>query len=40
LSRNIELGSLVSPSSAAFTIADISSAKATFGVPDYGQEYT
>jgi RND family efflux transporter MFP subunit len=35
LSRNIDLGSLVSPSSAAFTIADISSAKATFGVPDY-----
>ena len=35
LNRSIELGSLVSPSSAAFTIADISSAKATFGVPDY-----
>jgi RND family efflux transporter MFP subunit len=35
LNRNIELGSLGSPSSAAFTIADISSAKATFGVPDY-----
>jgi RND family efflux transporter MFP subunit len=35
LNRLIELGSLVSPSSAAFTIADISSAKATFGVPDY-----
>jgi multidrug efflux system membrane fusion protein len=35
LSRNIDLGSLVSPSSAAFTIADISSPKATFGVPDY-----
>jgi RND family efflux transporter MFP subunit len=35
LNRFIELGSLVSPSSAAFTIADISSAKATFGVPDY-----
>jgi RND family efflux transporter MFP subunit len=35
LSRNIDLGSLVSASSAAFTIADISSAKATFGVPDY-----
>jgi len=35
LNRNIDLGSLVSPSSPAFTIADISSAKATFGVPDY-----
>jgi RND family efflux transporter MFP subunit len=35
LNRFIDLGSLVSPSSAAFTIADISSAKATFGVPDY-----
>jgi RND family efflux transporter MFP subunit len=35
LTRSIDLGSLVSPSSPAFTIADISSAKATFGVPDY-----
>jgi multidrug efflux system membrane fusion protein len=35
LNRSIDLGSLVSPSSPAFTIADISSAKATFGVPDY-----
>jgi RND family efflux transporter MFP subunit len=35
LNRNIELGSLVSPSSAAFTIADISSVKVTFGLPDY-----
>ena len=35
LNRYIEMGSLVSPSSPAFTIADISSAKATFGVPDY-----
>jgi RND family efflux transporter MFP subunit len=35
LNRNIDLGSLPSPSSAAFTIADISSVKATFGVPDY-----
>jgi multidrug efflux system membrane fusion protein len=35
LNRYIELGSLGSPSAAAFTIADISSAKATFGVPDY-----
>jgi RND family efflux transporter MFP subunit len=35
LNRYIDLGSLASPSSAAFTIADISSVKATFGVPDY-----
>jgi multidrug efflux system membrane fusion protein len=35
LNRFIDLGSLVSPSSTAFTIADISSAKVTFGVPDY-----
>jgi RND family efflux transporter MFP subunit len=35
LNRYIELGSLASPSSAAFSIADISSVKATFGVPDY-----
>ncbi len=35
LNRYIDLGSLVSPSSPAFTIADLSSAKATFGVPDY-----
>jgi RND family efflux transporter MFP subunit len=35
LNRYIELGSLGSPASAAFTIADISSTKATFGVPDY-----
>jgi RND family efflux transporter MFP subunit len=35
LNRYIDLGSLSSPSSAAFTIADISSVKATFGVPDY-----
>jgi len=35
LNRYIEMGTLVSPSSPAFTIADISSAKATFGVPDY-----
>ena len=35
LNRYIDLGSLVSPSSPAFTIADISFAKATFGVPDY-----
>jgi multidrug efflux system membrane fusion protein len=35
LNRSIDLGSLGSPSMAAFTLADISSAKATFGVPDY-----
>jgi len=35
LNRSIDLGSLGSPSTAAFTLADISSAKATFGVPDY-----
>jgi len=35
LNRYIDLGSLVSPSSPAFTIADIGFAKATFGVPDY-----
>jgi RND family efflux transporter MFP subunit len=35
LNRYIELGSLGSPSTAAFTIAEISSVKATFGVPDY-----
>jgi RND family efflux transporter MFP subunit len=35
LNRYIDLGSLVSPTMPAFTIADISSAKASFGVPDY-----
>src|SRR5712691_4574082 len=47
LSRNIDLGSLVSPSTSAFTIADIGRVKATFGAPDYvlsrvhlGQELT
>jgi len=47
LSRNIDLGSLVSPASSAFTIADIGRVKATFGAPDYvlsqirlGQELT
>lgn len=35
LNRSIDLGSLASPSSVAFTIADTSSVKATFGVPDY-----
>jgi RND family efflux transporter MFP subunit len=47
LSRNIDLGSLVSPSTIAFTIADIGRVKVTFGAPDYvltrvhlGQELT
>jgi RND family efflux transporter MFP subunit len=47
LSRNIDLGSLVSPSSSAFTIADIGRVKVSFGTPDYvlsrirlGQELT
>jgi RND family efflux transporter MFP subunit len=47
LNRNIDLGSLVSPSTSAFTIADIDRVKATFGAPDYvlsrvrlGQELT
>jgi RND family efflux transporter MFP subunit len=47
LSRNIDLGSLVSPSTNAFTIADIGRVKVTFGAPDYvlsrvrlGQEVT
>jgi RND family efflux transporter MFP subunit len=35
LSRNIDLGSLVSPSTIAFTIADIDRVKVTFGAPDY-----
>ena len=35
LSRNIDLGSLVSPSTSAFTIADIDRVKVTFGAPDY-----
>src|SRR5438874_6562532 len=35
LSRNIDLGSLVSPSTNAFTIADISRVKVTFGAPAY-----
>jgi len=35
LSRNIDLGSLVSPSANAFTIADISRVKIAFGAPDY-----
>src|SRR5437879_1094802 len=35
LSRNIDLGSLVSPATSAFTIADIGRVKVTFGAPDY-----
>jgi RND family efflux transporter MFP subunit len=35
LSRNIDFGSLVSPSTTAFTIADIGRVKVTFGAPDY-----
>jgi len=34
LARNIDSGTLASPSSAAFTIADTSAVKATFGVPE------
>lgn len=34
LQRNIEVGSLVSPQSVAFAVADVSSVKAVFGVPD------
>lgn len=35
LARNIELGNLASPGTPAFTIADTSSVKISFGVPDY-----
>jgi RND family efflux transporter MFP subunit len=35
LARNIELGNLAAPGTQAFTIADISSVKIGFGVPDY-----
>src|SRR5712671_2309574 len=35
LTRSIDLGTLVSTSSTAFTIADVSRVKVTFGVPDY-----
>jgi RND family efflux transporter MFP subunit len=35
LKRNIEVGTLVSPGSVAFTLADTSSMKAVFGVPDF-----
>jgi multidrug efflux system membrane fusion protein len=34
LARNIDVGTLASSSSAAFTIADTSAVKATFGVPE------
>jgi RND family efflux transporter MFP subunit len=34
IARNIDVGTLASPSSAAFTIADTSAVKATFGVPE------
>ena len=34
LSRNVELGSLVGPSSPGFTLADLHLVKAVFGVPD------
>lgn len=34
LARNIDVGTLASPSATAFTIADISAVKATFGVPE------
>ena len=47
LTRNIELGNLVAPGTAAFTIADTSAVKVSFGVPEYavkqlrlGQEFT
>ena len=47
LSRNVDLGSLVSPATNAFTIADIGRVKVAFGAPDYvlsrvrlGQELT
>jgi RND family efflux transporter MFP subunit len=47
LSRNIDLGSLVSPSTSSFTLADIGRVKVAFGAPDYvlsrirlGQEMT
>ena len=35
LSRNIDVGSFVSPSTSAFTIADVDRVKVTFGAPDY-----
>jgi len=46
LARNVELGNLASPGAVAFTIADISAVKVSFGVPEYavkqlrlGQEF-
>ena len=35
LARNIELGNLATPATTAFTIADTSAVKVSFGVPDY-----
>ena len=35
LARNIELGNLAAPGNPAFTIADTSAVKISFGVPDY-----
>lgn len=47
LARDIELGNLAAPGMVAFTIADISAVKISFGVPDYavkqlrlGQEFS
>jgi multidrug efflux system membrane fusion protein len=47
LARNIELGNLAAPATTAFTIADTSAVKVSFGVPEYalrhlhlGQEFT
>jgi RND family efflux transporter MFP subunit len=47
LTRNIELGNLATPATTAFTVADTSAVKVSFGVPDYvlsqlhlGQEFT
>jgi multidrug efflux system membrane fusion protein len=47
LARNIDLGDLTSPGSVAFTIADTSAVKVSFGVPEYavrnlrlGQEFS
>ena len=34
MQRNIELGALVGPSAPAYSLADVKSVKATFGVPD------
>jgi RND family efflux transporter MFP subunit len=47
LARNIELGNLAAPATTAFTIADTSAVKVSFGVPEYalrhlhlGQQFT